>query len=66
MNWAALLPCMVNDLAGILSGVGRFNSVKHQSGDILLQGDLATPPMLHLLGSPEPFDFQGGTAIHFS
>lgn len=65
LDWKTLLSSLVDDLAGVLSCMNLVHPGQNQSSQIVLQGDLTAPAMLHFRGTPEPLDLQGGTAPNF-
>lgn len=66
VNWTALLASGVQHLAGVLSCMEELHSVQHQSGNVLLQRNVAAATVHHLFGSSEPLHLQRGAAPHFS
>lgn len=66
VNWAALLASGVQDLAGVLSCMEDLHPVQHQSGNVVLQRNVAAAAVHHLFGSSEPLHLQRGAAPHFS
>lgn len=66
VNWEALLASGVQDLASVLSCVEHLHPVQHQSGNVVLQGNVAAAAVQHLFGSSEPLDLQRGAAPHLS
>lgn len=64
MNRAAFLPCLVNDLTGIFSGVRPVHVEKLQDNLVVLQGEVAALSGQDLLRSPEPLQLERGAALH--
>lgn len=61
----ALLPCIVDDLTGVLSSMGPVHIVKFQQGLVGgRQGETAGPTRFHLLGPSEPFQLEWSAALH--
>lgn len=64
MNRPAFLPCIVNDLTGVLSSVRSVHVEKLQSNLVIPQGEVTALSGHNLLCSSEPLQFEGAAALH--
>lgn len=64
INRAAFLPCIINDLTGVLSGVRSVHVEKLQNNLVVLQGEITALSSQDLLCSSEPLQLERGAALH--